>query len=107
VIIQNAFYSDDPLGMSLSREINYAHAAAPDLVENFVIAQAPLLIRHVYFSDCAFKSCSRDFVGSFQSLAQEAACANSRVKLNRGAAVLAGFNFRLFRRHGYARELTF
>ena len=59
--------------MSLPREINYAHAAATDLVEDFVIAQAPLLIRHVHFGDCTFKNCSRDLVASFQSLAQEAA----------------------------------
>src|SRR6476661_6404551 len=60
VIIQDAFYGDDPPGMSLAREINYAHPAAADLVENFVIAQEPLLVRHVHFGDYAFKNCSRN-----------------------------------------------
>src|SRR5947199_111039 len=75
--------------MSLARQINYAHAAATDFVENFVIAQAPLLIRHVHFADCSSTNCSRDLGTSFHSLAEEAACANSRIELNGGTALLA------------------
>jgi len=76
-MIQNTLYGDDPVGVPLAREINYAHAAATDLVEDFVIAQAPLLIRHIHFSDYVFKNCSRDLVTSFQSLAQETTHTNS------------------------------
>src|SRR6476661_8305790 len=89
VIIQNAFYGDDPLRVSLAREINYAHAAATDLVENFVIAQAPLLIRHVHLGDCTFKNCSRHLVPSFQSLPQEATDTNSSMESLSGATLLA------------------
>jgi hypothetical protein len=67
------------LGVSLAREINHAHTTAPDLVEDFVIAQAPLLIWHVDFSDYAFKNRSRHLASGFQSLAQEATHANSSV----------------------------
>src|SRR6266853_1870743 len=57
--------------MSLAREINYAHATAPDLLEDFVIAQTSLLIRHVHFSDYAFKNRSGHVLGSVQSIAQQ------------------------------------
>ena len=56
VITKDAFYRDDAAGVSLARTINHAHAAAPDLVENLVIAQAPLLVRHVDFTEHAFES---------------------------------------------------
>src|SRR5437773_9241543 len=103
--MQNPLYGDDPLGVSLTREINYAHAAAPDLVEDFVIAQAPLLIRHVHFSDYAFKNCSRDLVTSFQSLPQEATDTNSSMESLGGAALLAGDRLRIRRRSGDAHPV--
>jgi hypothetical protein len=95
VIIQNPFYGDDPLGMSLAREIDYAHAAAPDLVEDFIIAQAPLLIRHVHFGDRAFKNCSGDFVTSFQAIAQKATCTNSSVESRNRSTARARDLFRI------------
>src|SRR5206468_7853800 len=81
------------------RAINYAHATAPDLVEDFVIAQAPLLIRHVDFSDYAFKDRSRHVTSSFQSLAQETTHANSSIELRGGAALLT-----FCRAFGHARD---
>ena len=47
------------MGVSLTRTINYAHAAPSDLVEDFVIAQAPLPVRHLDFRNYAFKSRAR------------------------------------------------
>src|SRR6266436_7274791 len=89
--------------MPLAREINYAHAAAPDLIKDFVIAKAPLLVRHVHFGDCAFKNCSRDLVTSFQSLPQEATDTNSSMELHGGAALLA-FCRPLVQTRGRVRE---
>ena len=77
------------MGVSLTRAINHAHAASPDLVEDFVIAQAPLPVRHVDFSDYAFKSRARHVATSRESLAQKAARTNSSVESCCGAALLA------------------
>src|SRR6266446_2450242 len=85
--------------MSLAREINYAHATAPDLLEDFVIAQTPLLIRHVHFSDYAFKNRFGHVVGSVQSLTQEATHANPSMKSRDRAAFFA-----FFRAFGHARD---
>src|SRR5262245_14981498 len=77
--------------MSLPREINYTHATAPDLVEDFVVAQVPLLIRHVHFSNQPFKILSGDFSSGFQSLTQKATHTNSSVESFSGATLIAFF----------------
>src|SRR5262249_24327669 len=88
--------------MSLTRDIDYTHAAAPDLVQDFVIAQAPLLIWHVHFGDQPFKIWSRDLISGFESLTQKTTHTNSSVESFSGATLVAGCRFRLCRRHGDA-----
>jgi hypothetical protein len=56
--------------VSLARAINDAHAASPYFVEDFVVTQAPLLIRDIDFTQYAFKSRSRNLAHGFQSLTQ-------------------------------------
>src|SRR6266487_1583231 len=89
LVTQDALDSDDPAGVSLAGAINHAHAAARDLVEDFVIAQVPLRIRHVGFSEDAFIICSRHPASSSQSLAQETTCADPGFESHGCAALLA------------------
>src|SRR5215472_6462262 len=103
LITQDPFYGDDPARVSLARAINHAHAAPSDLVEDFVIAEVPLRIRHVDFSHYAFESSSR--CSGFQSLAQETTHANSRFESHRCAALLAGDRLRIRRRSGNAHPV--
>ena len=44
VITQDAFERDDATRMPLSRAVDDAHPAAPDLFENFVIAKPPMSV---------------------------------------------------------------
>src|SRR5437667_124161 len=69
--------------------INHAHAAAPDFLQDFVIAEVPLLIRHVGFGEYAFKNRPRHLANSFKSLAQEATHANSSAESRCYTALLA------------------
>ena len=41
--------------MTLSCPINDAHPTAPDLLENFIIAEAPLRVLHLVFGQDRFK----------------------------------------------------
>src|SRR5437016_1101999 len=75
--------------MPLPAAINHAHTAAPDLLQDFVITEMPVLVRDVDFSENAFKSRARYLANSFQALTQEAADANSSVESRGGAALLA------------------
>src|SRR4029450_7474214 len=79
-ITKDALYRDDAPGMSLPGAIDHTHAAATDLLENFVISQEPELVRRVHLSENALIKCLRHVVTAFQSLAQEATHANSGVE---------------------------
>src|SRR5262245_15649719 len=87
LITQHTLYGDDPVGVSLARAVNHAHAAASDLVKDFVIAEVPLRIRHFHFSHDVFEIRSR--YSGFESLAQETARTDSTFQLRGGAALLA------------------
>src|SRR5512132_2927099 len=76
--------------MSLPGAIDHPHAAATDLLENFVISQEPGLVRRVHFGENALIRRLRYLVTAFQSLAQEAAHANSGVE-SHGCSTLLAF----------------
>src|SRR6476620_2380350 len=88
-ITKDPFYRDDAPGMSLPGAIDHAHAAATDLFENFVISQEPCLVWRVHFGEDGLKRRLRYTVTRFQSLAQEAAHANSGVEAHGCATLLA------------------
>ena len=50
-ITKDALYRDDAPRMSLPGPIDHAHAAATDLLENFVISQPPRLVTRVKLVD--------------------------------------------------------
>ena len=76
--------------MSLPCAIDHAHAAATDLFENFVISQKPGLVRRVHLGEDTLIKRLRYLVTAFQSLAQEAAHANSGVE-SHGCSTLLAF----------------
>src|SRR3954468_9784439 len=47
VVAKHALQRNDPARMPLPRPIDDPHAAAADFAEDFVIAETPLLIRHI------------------------------------------------------------
>src|SRR6266550_8855258 len=75
--------------MSLPGAIDHAHAAATDLLEDFVISQLPGLVARVQLFEYGFINRLRYLVTSFQSLAQHAAHANSGVESHGCSALLA------------------
>src|SRR5262245_40343346 len=87
LITQDPFYCDDSAGVALARAVNHAHPATPNLVEDFVITEVPLRIRHVAFSHDAFESRYR--YSGRQSLTQETTGANSRFESRSCATLLA------------------
>src|SRR6266498_3327996 len=89
-ITKDALYRDDAPGMSLPCAIDHAHAAATDLLENFVISQEPRLVRRVRLGEDALIKRLRYFATAFQSFAQEAAHANSGVE-SHGCPTLLAF----------------
>src|SRR4029077_10817091 len=89
-ITEDAFYRDDAPGMSLPGAIDHAHAAATDLLENFVISQEPSLVRRVHFGENAFISGPGYLTTGFQSLAQQAVDANSNIE-SHGCSTLLAF----------------
>ena len=52
---EDSFHRDDPTRVLLARAINYSHAAAADLLQNFVMTKAPLCVGHVRFGEDAFE----------------------------------------------------
>src|SRR5436305_8621439 len=88
-ITQHALNRDDALGMSLSGAIDHSHAAATDLLENFVISQLPGLVRRVHLVEHALINRLRYVANSFQSLPQQAAHAKSDVEPHGCSTVFA------------------
>ncbi|MFN2541785.1 MAG: hypothetical protein ABR514_06405 [Chthoniobacterales bacterium] len=56
--------------MSLSGAIDHAHAAATDLLKNFVISQLPGLVARIHLVENGFVNRLRNLAVSFQALAQ-------------------------------------
>src|SRR6266513_1099754 len=79
-ITKDALYRDDAPRMSLPGAIDHAHAAATDLLENFVISQKPGLVARVQLVEYALINRLRYLATRFQSLAQQAAHASSGVE---------------------------
>src|SRR4051812_32243680 len=75
--------------MSLSGAIDYPHATATDLFENFVISQEPGFVWSVHFGEHVLKKRLRYAVTGFQSVAQKAAHANSGVQSYGRSTLLA------------------
>ena len=48
MISKNPFQCDDATRMPLTRPVNYAHSAAADLIQDLVIAQAPVGVAHIH-----------------------------------------------------------
>ncbi len=69
---KHALERDDAAGMPLTRAIDHAHAAPPDLFEDLVTAQAPLFVGHVRFRKDILEDLSRGFAFRSQSLTEEA-----------------------------------
>jgi hypothetical protein len=53
--------------MALTRAIDDAHAAAADLLEDFVIAEAPVLVRQIHFRQKFAQRAGIAFVGRLES----------------------------------------
>ena len=54
--------------MALARAINHAHSAAPDFLQNLVIANPPVRILHFVFDKDRFKGLARCLAITIQSL---------------------------------------
>jgi hypothetical protein len=52
---QNSFQRHDPTRVSLSRPINDAHPAAPDLLQNLIIAYSPIGVTPIDFAEHVIK----------------------------------------------------
>src|ERR1700745_2958520 len=75
--------------MSLPGAIDHSHAAATDLLQNFVISQLPGFVARVQLVEYSFINRLRYLATSVQSLAQQAAKANSGVESHGCSARLA------------------
>jgi len=55
VIRKDAFQCNDSARVPLPRAINHAHPATPDLFQNLIIAQPPVSVAHVNFTEHMLK----------------------------------------------------
>src|SRR6266404_3012997 len=85
----DALHRDDPTGVLLARAINYSHAAAPDFLQNLVMAEAPQLVGHVRFHEDTFKRFTGRLAFGFESLTQETVDAGSVIEPGYRAALWA------------------
>ncbi len=51
VVREDSFQRNDAPGMSLSRPVNDAHPAAPDLFQNLIVPDVPIGIEHADFAE--------------------------------------------------------
>jgi hypothetical protein len=75
--------------MLLSRPINHSHAAAPDLLQDFVMPEAPFVVGHIVFCEDPFECLTGHLAFGFKSRAQETVDAGSVIELRHGAALWA------------------
>src|SRR5215467_6286157 len=87
-ITKDALYRHDASGMSLPGAIDYAHAAITDLLENFIVSQLPGLVVRVQLVEYSFINRLRYLATSFQSLAEQAAHADSGIESHGCPALL-------------------
>src|SRR6476660_8857526 len=81
--------------MPLTRAINHPHSAAPDLLQNLVIANAPMRVPHFVFGEDRFERFARCLAITLESLPQRAAQAKPIAQPRSRAALAAlgrGFN---------------
>src|SRR6266542_3618935 len=83
---KDALHCNNPAGVLLSCAINHSHAAAPDLLQNFVMTEAPLLVGHVCFREDIFERFAGRLAFGFESFAQETINAGPVIELRCGAA---------------------
>ena len=53
VITQDPLHGDDPAGMALASAVDYAHPAPADFLKDFVVPEAPVLVRQIDFRERA------------------------------------------------------
>src|SRR5712691_7948747 len=80
---------DDPARMPLPSAVNHTHATAPDLLQDFVISEMPLGVRHVRFGEHAFESFRGSFALGLQSLFEKTVYASLVAETHGGTAPLA------------------
>ena len=86
---EDTFHRADPAGVLLSRAIKHSHAAAPDLLQNFVMTKAPLCVGHVRFGEDAFERFAGSLAFGFKSLAQKTVDAGPVINLRHRTALRA------------------
>src|SRR5438094_9019813 len=86
---EDAFHRDDPAGVLLTRAINHSHAAAADLLQNFVMTEPRACVGHVRFYEDALESFARPLPFGFKVRAQETVDARLVIKLRHPAALWA------------------
>src|SRR6266496_3465808 len=89
VMREDTLDRDDPARVLLARSINHSHAAAADLLQNFVMTEAPLCVGHVRFRQNTFERFAGRFAFGFESLAQETVDARSVIESGDGATLRA------------------
>jgi len=89
VIAEDAFEGDNAPGMSLARAINYAHAAASDLLEYLVIAHAPVFVRDLGFAEHTLEYFTGSLGVCVQSFAEKAIHTQTAVQPRSRSASLA------------------
>src|SRR6478672_89980 len=86
--------------MPLTRAINHPHSAAPDLLQNLVIADSPVRVPHFVFGKDRFERFARCLAITLKSLPQRAAQAKAVAQPRSRAAMPAlGWAF-THARHG-------
>src|SRR6266404_5139023 len=90
VVTQDAFHGDDAPRVALARAIDHAHAAAPDLFENFVIAETPVLVRQIHFGENAGERFRFAFIGRVESGFKQATDAKPALNVRGGIAMGTG-----------------
>src|SRR5882724_5411878 len=86
---KDSFHRNDPAGVLLARAINHSHAAAPDLLQDFVMTETPLRVTHVCFYEDVFERFARPLAFGFKSRAQETVDARLVIEFGCGAALRA------------------
>jgi hypothetical protein len=84
---KDAFHRDDAARMLLSRPINHSHAAAPDLLQDFVMPEAPFVVGHVVFCEDPFECFAGQLAFGLKCLAEQTIDAGPLIKSGYRAAL--------------------
>ena len=106
LVCEDALERDDATGMRLSRLIDHTHAAARDLVENFVIGDVPVAVPRFYAGQHLLEGvfARRRFVFS-QRAAQETIQTKAVRQAGNRLALVADFRFSENRKRGIGRGM--